>query len=49
MVGDVIAASVAGVDGDALFAERKPVLALLIEALVKRRHIAKPAGVNLVP
>lgn len=45
----LVSARGAGLDGDALFSERKPVLARLIDELVRRRFLPRPAGVNLIP
>lgn len=36
------------IDGEALFHEYAPVLALLVEALVKRRYISKPQNIRTV-
>lgn len=47
--GDLaVSARGAGVDGVLLFAEQKPVLARLIEELVKRRIIRKPESITLI-
>lgn len=43
----LVSARGAGIDGEALFADRKPVLVLLIEELVRRRYIRKPTGIQL--
>jgi len=43
----LVSARGAGVDGEALFTTRKPVLALLVEALVDRRYIRAPTGIRL--
>lgn len=46
--GDLtVSARGAGVDGEALFAQQKPVLARLVEELVKRRIIRKPESITL--
>lgn len=47
--GDLtVSARGAGVDGEALFGKYKPVLARLVEELVKRRIIRKPESITLV-
>ncbi len=40
-----VSAHGAKMDGESLFAERKPVLARLVEELVNRRIIGKPEGI----
>ncbi len=45
----LVSARGAGIDGAALFADRKPTLAQLIEELVQRRYIRKPTRIQLVP
>lgn len=42
-----VSARGAGVDGKALFGKYKPVLAKLVEELVKRRVIRKPESITL--
>lgn len=47
--GDLaVSARGAGVDGEALFGKYKPVLARLVEELVKRRIIRKPDSITLI-
>ncbi len=43
----LVSARGAVADGEALFGKRKPVLALLIDELVKMRYIRKPASIEL--
>jgi len=44
----LVSARGAKMDGESLFNERKPVLARLVEELVKRRVIRKPESITLV-
>lgn len=44
----LVSARGAGIDGERLFEKNKPVLALLIEELVKMRIIAKPTSIKIV-
>lgn len=47
--GDLaVSARGAGVEGESLFAERKPVLARLVEELVKRRIVKKPESITMI-
>ncbi len=44
----LVSARGAAIDGEALFHEYRPALALLVEALVQRRYIPKPQNIRSI-
>jgi hypothetical protein len=43
----LVSARGAGIDGDSLFRERKPVLAALVEELVRQRILSRPNRITI--